>query len=113
LNPRVAIDDFTVTGNPNNGLRERVPRHASCFRARSRTRSASKSANAFNRGFSRSICAICASANSTTEISPERKSSSCRTADSSTKPFMIAPLQTCHPKQFDSLLQVTAAMSCR
>ncbi len=65
---RVAIDDFTVTGKPNNGLRDRVPRHASCFRARSRTRSASKSANAFNCGFSRSIWRICASANSVTEI---------------------------------------------
>ncbi len=63
---------------------------ASSCRACARTRSASKSANAFSSGFSRSICRMCASASSVTEIWPVRTSSSCRAAGASTRSFMAA-----------------------
>jgi len=94
------VREVIVTSD--NGLRDRVPRHSSCFRARSRTRSASKPANAFNCGFKRSICRMWASANSTTEISPDRSISSCRIADSITTSFMAAPPQeTRSPDRFE------------
>ena len=72
--PAVEMEDFTVTGRPASGPSETDA--LSIARARSRTRSGSKSTRALIWGFSRSIWRMYSSASSRDEISLARSRAS-------------------------------------